>query len=183
MEEIWKEVPGYEGLYEVSDKGQVRSLNYSRTGQTKVLKPSKNPRGYHYVNLCKDGRQKSSTVHRLVAQAFIPNPMVLPMVNHKNEDKTDNRVDNLEWCDHRYNINYGTRNERVAKTMSKPVLQFDKSGNFVKEWPSVSEVERQTGWFNTCISACCLGKRKTAYGFVWRHSESVPSRTVQDTLF
>lgn len=149
----------------------------------KSSSPARTPRGYHYVSLYKDGRQKSSTVHRLVAKAFVPNPMDLPMVNHKNEDKTDNRADNLEFCTQSYNNNYGTRNERAAKANSKPVLQYDKSGNLVKEWPSVSEVERQTGWFNTCISACCLGKRKSAYGFVWRYSESIPSRTVQDTLF
>lgn len=201
MEEIWKEVVGYEGLYEVSNQGAVRSLSYHLTRQTKVLKLCKDHNGYLQVNLCKDGRQKSFTVHRLVARAFLPNPGNLPEVNHKNEDKISNFVfvsedgtvvpekSNLEWCTQSYNNNYGTRIERVAKVQlndpikSKPVLQYDLSGNLVKKWPSAHEAQRQTGWRHSNISACCLGKLKTAYRHVWRFVDDVFSETVQDTLF
>lgn len=171
MEEVWKFVEGFEGKYEVSSFGNVRSLDFHHTGQTKNLKPAKNSCGYHLVDLHKDGQKKTFTVHRLVAQAFVPNPGNLSEVNHKNEDKSDNRSTNLEWCDAKYNSNYGTRNERVAKAKSKPVLQYDKSGNFVREWPSTQEVERQNGWDHAHISDCCLGKYKTAYGYVWRYKE------------
>lgn len=181
MEEIWKDVVGYEGLYEVSSLGQVRSLCYLHTGQTKVLKPAKYRRGYLRVVLCKNGKRKPSLVHRLVAEAFIPNPSNLPQVNHKDEVKTNNLVfldengivvpekSNLEWCDCHYNNNFGTRNERAAKALSRPVLQYDKFGNLVKKWPSVAEVSRRFGWAHQNISKCCLGKRKSAYGFVWRY--------------
>lgn len=183
MEEIWREVPGYEGLYEVSNRGVVRSLNYLHTGRKRVLRLMKDNYGYLVVHLCKDGQTKTLKVHRIVAQAFIANPLNLPDVNHINEDKTDNRANNLEFCTAQYNNNFGTHNARIAKTLSKTVLQYDKSGNFVQEWPSVIEVQRRIGWLPSCISQCCHGKRKSAYGFVWSYSESVPSRTVQDVLF
>ena len=189
MEEIWKEVPGYEGLYEVSNLGRVRSLCYNHTGQTKVLKPHKNSKGYLLAHLCKEGKKKFFIVHRLVAQAFLPNPDNLPEVNHRNEDKTDNRVDNIEFCTAKYNMNFGTRNKRAAKArlnhpaLSKPVLQYDKSGIFVKEWPSTMEVERQIGWDQGHISDCCLGKRQSAYRYIWRFVDDVFPATVQDVLF
>lgn len=174
MSEIWKTVDGFEGRYEVSSFGNVRSLNYHREGRTRILKPGKDHNGYQVVHLCKDGHTKHFQVHRLVAEAFIPNPGNLPQVNHKNEDKTDNQVNNLEWCSPAYNNNYGTRNERATKTQlndpikSKPVIQYDKAGVLVKKWPSAMEVERQNGWDQSHISSCCLGKLKTSYGFVWR---------------
>lgn len=160
MIEEWRDVPGYEGLYEVSDQGRVR-----RNG--KILKPQTERWGYLHVFLSKNGIQKWGKVHRLVASAFLPNPQNLPQVNHKDEDKTNNAVSNLEWCDGKYNANYGTRNERV----SKPVLQFDRDGNFIREWPSASKVEEETGIYQQNISRCCLGRYgfKTAGGFVWRY--------------
>ena len=167
----------------------MRSLNYHRTGQAQVLKSRKDHIGYLNVVLCKDGQMKYFKVHRLVAQAFVPNPLNFPEVNHRNEDKGDNRATNLEWCDHRYNQNYGTRNERIAKAnlnhpaISKPVLQYDLSGNLVQEWPSAMEVYRQTGWDRGYISNCCLGKLKTAYHHVWRFVDDVLPITVETTLF
>ena len=110
MEE-WKEVPDYEGLYEVSNTGNVRSLI-----KNKIIKGFINRCGYKLVGLSKNGISKWFQVHRLVAQVFIPNPDNLPMVNHKDEDKNNNRVENLEWCDAKYNINYGTRLDKVKKT-------------------------------------------------------------------
>lgn len=175
VEEVWRPVAGYNGRYEVSDLGNVKSMDYNHTGQTRVLSECDDGSGYRLVCLCKDGRQKSCKVHRLVAEAFIPNPGNLPQVNHKNEDKTDNRAENLEWCSQSYNINYGTANERAGKAkvnhpgLSRTVFQFDLQGHLVREWPSLHEVRRQTGWNCANISACCLGKCKTAYHHFWKY--------------
>ena len=114
--EIWKDVVYFEGLYQVSNLGRVKSLNYSRTGREKVLKPSKT-NGYLQVYLYKEGKSKRFSIHRLVAFAFIPNPNNLPIVNHKDEDKSNNCVDNLEWCTVAYNNNYGTKNQRQAESL------------------------------------------------------------------
>ena len=116
MNEIWKDIPGYEGKYEVSNLGNVRSLNYNRSGEPKLLKQG-NVNGYKVVILYKDGKKKTCNVHRLVAMTFIPNPDNLPIVNHKDEDKSNNNVNNLEWCTYKYNNTYGTARERAGKKM------------------------------------------------------------------
>ena len=124
MSEEWRPIEGYEGLYEVSSYGRVRSLDrYVKTcyeayklHKGKILSPAKDKNGYLKVHLCCNGKHNIIRVHRLVCKAFIPNPDNLPEVNHKDEDKTNNSVDNLEWCDHSYNISYGTRTERQKKT-------------------------------------------------------------------
>ena len=119
IEEIWRPVVGYEGLYEVSNIGRVRSLDrfYYRLHKGKVLSPTKDRYGYLTVTLNCNGKSKTIKIHRLVAQAFLPNPDNLPQVNHKDEDKTNNNVDNLEWCTAKYNVNFGTRQERYRNTM------------------------------------------------------------------
>lgn len=152
--EEFRDVPGYEGMYEVSNFGRVR-----RNG--KILKPFNNY-GYLRVDLFKNGIVRKFLIHRLVAQAFIPNPKNLPQVNHKDEDKTNNCVENLEWCDAKYNINY---------SKAKPVLQFDREGNFIKEWPSALKVEEELGIYHSNISNCCLGRYglKTTGGFIWKY--------------
>ena len=198
MEEIWKDVEGFEGFYEVSNQGAVRSLLNSRGNpriELKILKPTKSKAqgGYLTVQLCKDGKKLRRSVHRIVAEAFIPNILGLSEVNHINENTWDNRVENLEWISHRDNCNYGTRNMRVSNwrrgrfvndpSTSKPVLQLDLSENLVKEWPSLMEVHRQTGWSSGNISMVCNGRHKTAYGFVWRYSDDAFLATVQGTLF
>ena len=156
--EEFRDIPGYEGVYEVSNLGRVR-----RNG--KILKPIKDKDGYLRVNLCKNGiRRTSSLIHRLVALAFLHNPDNKPQINHKDEDKTNNAVDNLEWCDAKYNMNYGTRNEKI----SKPVLQYDLLGNFIREWPSMIKVEEELGIDQGNISHCCIGNRKSAGGFIWK---------------
>ena len=127
MIEEWRPVVGYEGLYEVSNTGQVRSLDrYIKNGHSsyrlhkgKVISLLKGEYGYIQVNLYYNGKNYKKYVHRLVAQAFIPNPDNLPQINHKDEDKTNNRVDNLEWCTAKYNINYGTRKDKVRETAIK----------------------------------------------------------------
>ena len=172
MEEIYRDIKDYEGLYQVSNFGNVMSLNYRKTGRAELLKTYKNKKGYLLICLSKNKKQKTFQIHRLVAEAFIPNLENLPQVNHKDEDKTNNSVDNLEWCTNEYNHKYGTRNERIAKTLtngkqSKPVLQFSKTGEFIKEWESSMEIQRQLGYCNSFIGKCCKGKYESAYGFRW----------------
>lgn len=133
--------------------------------------------GYLYIDLCKDGKRKHFNIHRLVAQEFIPNPNNLPQVNHKNEIKTDNRACNLEWVSAKDNSNWGTHNEKIAKAntngkLSKPVLQYDKSGVLIKEWVSSHQVERELGIWQSSIVQCCKGKLKSTGGFIWKYAES-----------
>ena len=164
--EVWKDIKGYEGHYQVSDKGRVKSVKF---GKERILKPVRDTKGYLAVQLCKNGEIKRCFVHRLVAQTFIQNPNNLPHINHKDEDKTNNSVQNLEWCDSKYNNNYGTHNQRVAEKRSKPVLQYTLDCEFVKEWKSQSDVERNLGYSQRNISACCRGKYKSLYGYVWKY--------------
>lgn len=155
--------------YMVSSDGKVWSLKY---GKMKELKPW-TVRGYLYVALCNNGQQVFKRVHRLVAQAFIDNPDKLPQVNHKDEVKTNNCVENLEWCTAEYNSNWATHNERVAKAhinhkaFSVPVVCVETG----VVYPSAHEAERQTDIKWQSISACCNGKRKTAGGFHWQKVE------------
>ena len=175
---MWRDIKNYEGLYQVSDKGEVRSLNYKKTGKVQILKPAKNNCGYLLVTLSKNGKRKGFLIHRLVAEAFIPNPDNLSQVNHKDEIKTNNNYLNLEWCTASYNNSYGTRIERVSEKrtgvfntkISKPVKQFDLRGNFIQEFPSIMEVERKFGYNNSHISSACNGKRQTANGYRWSYA-------------
>ena len=163
--------------YQVSNFGQILSLNYHRSGRAKLMNPWKDKDGYLKIGLRKDGKQKHFYVHRLVVETFIPNPNNLPEVNHKDEDKTNNFVGtpendykdgNLEWCTREYNTNYGTRNERSAKTKSKPVLQFTLDGILVKEWPSTKECGRN-GFHSSAVSRCCNGKQPHYKGYIWQY--------------
>ena len=162
MNETWKDVAGYEGQYQVSDLGHVRSLCYKKA---RILKPRLNHSGHLTVRLWQSGKGRNVYIHRLVAEAFIPNPSNFPVINHKDENPANNAVNNLEWCTVKYNNNYGT----CKAKRSKAVLQYDKSGNLVSEWPSVLEVQRQTGFVQSSISRCCLGKHKSAYGYIWKY--------------
>ena len=161
--EVWKNIEGYEKLYQISNFGRVKSLNYNRTGKEKILKPSKDKDGYLHVGLCKNGKAKFFRVHRLVCSAFLENPENLPQVNHKDENKENNHVDNLEWVSPKENINYGTRNEK----MSKPIIQYTKEGVFIREWVSTITASKQLKIHH--ISECCKGKRKTCGGFLWKY--------------
>jgi len=171
--EVWKVIKGYEGLYQVSDLGRVKSLKF---GKERILAGVKDKDGYLRVGLCYGGKERMFFVHRLVAEAFIPNPDNLPQVNHRDECKTNNIVTNLEYCDANYNTNYGTRNERAAKarinhpTKSKSVYQYTPDGSLVGLYPSVSEAKRRTGYDQAYVSACCRGEHKTAYGYLWSYT-------------
>ena len=169
--EVWKDILGYEGLYKISDKGRVKSIGYKKE---RILKPGRDKYGYLLVSLCKNHKIKYCHIHRLVALTFILNPNNLPQVNHKDEDKTNNRVENLEFCDRKYNCNYGTRIQRINEKntngkLSKPVIQYTKTGEFIKKWKSTKDVERNLGYACGHISNCCNGKYKSAYGYVWRY--------------
>ena len=169
MKEIYRDIKGYEGLYQVSNLGNVKSLNYNNTNKEKVLQLCAHEKGYLYVGLYKNGKRKSYIVHRLVAETFLNNPDNLPEINHKDENKTNNCVDNLEWCTTKYNINYGIHNEKMAKKLSKPINQYDLQGNFIKSWNSATEINKVLGFDNTNISKCCRDIYKTAYGYKWRY--------------
>lgn len=166
--EVWQTIEGYEN-YQVSNLGRVKSLNYNRTGKEQILKPVKRKNKYLSVNLCKNGKIKNLLVHRLVAQAFLPNPKNMPDINHKDENKQMNIVSNLEWCTRKQNINYGTHNERVAKTLSIPIVQLTKNGEYIATYQGAMQVEKDLGFNNSNISSCCNGKRKTANGYKWQY--------------
>lgn len=166
MIEEWRPVVGYEGLYEVSSLGNVFSVERIDSAGRKrggfQLKQKTDRYGYKCVNLSKDGTTKSTTVHRLVAEAFIPNPDKKPEVNHKNEDKQDNSVKNLEWVTSKENQNHATLPERRSKAKSKVVLQIDsKTGAIIAKYSSSVDAKKQTGISATHIRNCCSGQRKT----------------------
>ena len=169
MVELWKEIDGYAGRYEVSNLGRIRSINYNNSGLPRIMKPEVTSKGYLAVGLSKNGKRKGYRVSRLVASAFVPNENGLPEVNHKDEDKTNNRADNLEWCDRAYNNKYGTRISRTAEANRKPVLQYTKDGELLARWEGAKEAERVLGISDGCIWLCCNRKRKTAGGYVWRY--------------
>ena len=162
MSEVWRDIEGYEGLYQVSDQGRVKSFKWNKE---RFLKPSMDKDGYLLVTLCAGGKPKTLKVHRLVCEAFHENPDNKPQVNHINEDKTDNRACNLEWCTCKQNVNHGSRNERV----SKPVGQYSLDGKLIKLWPSTMEAERQAGFNHGNISQVANGKYKQAYGCIWKY--------------
>lgn len=166
--EEWRDIQGYEGYYQVSNLGRVRSLWF---GKVRILKQGINQKGYKRVYFNKDKKKKVYFVHRLVAEAFIHNPNNYPCVNHIDENPSNNNVDNLEWCTQQYNVNYGTGIKRMVEKITKPVLQFTKDGEFVNEYPSIIEAYRQTCITYSCISICCRCKAKSAGGFIWKFKE------------
>lgn len=169
-EEIWKPISDYEGLYEVSNLGRVKSLNYRHTGKEKILSPVKGVSGYLRVNLYKGGKCKEYYIHRLVLMTFNP---VVDMdrleINHLDEDKTSNVLENLEWCDRSYNINYGTHNARVAEKQYIPVVQLSIEGRYIRSWKGTNDAEREEGFNHGNINSCCRGRLKTHGGYKWQY--------------
>lgn len=153
--EEWRPVKGFEN-YMVSSLGQVKSLNYNKTGKEQILKPAKN-KGYLRVILCKDKKKKHFFVHRLVAEAFIPNPDGKPFINHRDEIRDHNWLENLEWCDNKYNSNYGHCREKISKALinnpkkSTPIKCLDLETNKETIYPSIHEAARQMNILNGSI--------------------------------
>ena len=184
MEEQWKDIIGYEGLYQISNLGRVKSLKY---GKERILKPYENQDGYLEVNLYNDDKKRNHIkIHRLVANAFIPNKDISKTeINHKDENKGNNIWTNLEWTDHITNIQYGTRTERSSvnrinnANISKQVAQYSLDGNFIRSFPSTKEIQRQLGFANQYIGQCCLGKRKQAYNYIWKYTEENNEEPIQ----
>ena len=172
MEEIWKDIAGFEGLYQVSNLGNVRSLRKSWASNGEkfhIMRPSIN-RGYAYLSLRDlNGGDTSFPVHRLVALAFIPNPEGFKCVNHKDENKLNNNVDNLEWCTLAYNFNYGTARARQGISYGKPVEQLTVDGLVIASYCSAEVASKLTGMDSSSIHKCCRGKRQSAGGYCWRY--------------
>ena len=162
-DEVWKDIPKYEDDYMISSLGRV----YSKI-TNKILKTFLS-NGYLKVTLYKDGRQKHFFVHRLLALTFIPNPTNLPHINHKDENKQNNSINNLEWCSAYYNNNYGTRSSKAIKNTKKPIIQLTIDGAFIREWDSARDAERELGISYGKICSVCKGNRKTTHNFKWRY--------------
>ena len=187
MEEIWKDVVGYEGLYQVSNMGRVRSL----TRKVKIQNTNKNrifrgsikagcyelKNGYHVVSLYKNGKSKRFFTHRLVAVAFLENPLNLPQVNHKDENKKNNSVDNLEWCNAKYNTNYGNCIEKRIAPQRVKVSQFSMDGKYIKTYESMAYIERKLGFNHSAICMCCKGETHSAYGYKWKYAKDYGNPT------
>ena len=175
ISEVWRDVLGYEGLYQVSNLGRVKSLS-RKAGyvflREKIMKPTLGKNGYFSVILSFNMKTKRVYIHRLVAEAFVPNPNGYSYVNHKDECKTNNVSWNLEWCTHNYNLNYGTHNKRLSESKkdkhTKPILQLTTDGSVVKEWDSIKEAAKQNGLRPCNISAVLHGYQTTCGGFKWR---------------
>lgn len=176
--ENWRPVVGYESLYSVSDKGNVKSLPKSVTYSDgrirkygeKILRLQISKSGYAVINLTKDGYKRTKYVHRLVAETFIPNPEQLPEVNHIDEDKTNNCSSNLEWCDRAYNNHHSMITETLNEAKKVSVIQLTLDGTFIRRWDGVREAARGLGMkTHKHIRECCLGQAKSCYGFKWQY--------------
>ena len=166
--EIWKDIPGYENVFEISSFGRVRSNTRNGT-LGGILKGTYTNLGYHRYLLSKNGIKKSFFAHRLVAIVYISNPQNRPFVNHKDENPSNNHFCNLEWCDAKYNTNYGNGIKRRSKSRYKKIYQFDESGNLLKIWNSGTEASQIMGYSHSRICDAANGKRKTAYGYKWMY--------------
>lgn len=170
MKEIWKDIEEYEGKYQVSNLGRVKSLLFINGNiikkREKILKELGENK-YLHVTLWKNHKGKNYSVHQLVAKAFIENPNNYKEINHKDENIRNNKADNLEWCDHKYNINYGTRTKKVKEKMQVSVVQYDLNGNFIKEWDCMNDAIRF--YNNKHIVDVCKGKRISANNYIWKY--------------
>lgn len=184
--EVWKDIPSYEGLYQISNLGRVKSLKrkvYAGRGKMRwqyerILSDKKtNGNGYKVVNLRKNGKGTNKYIHRLVAETFIENTNNYKCINHKDENKNNNRAENLEWCTYKYNNRYNDKHIKTGKklinnkSISKRILQLDENDNIIKEYPSIAEASRTFGVSNQVINDCLKGKQKHSAGYKWKYAE------------
>lgn len=183
MIEEWKAIKGYEDYY-ISNLGRIKSINSynNKDREEKTLIPTDNGNGYKLIRLCKKGKKQNKYIHRLVAEAFIPNPLNYKEVNHIDNNKANNNVNNLEWCTRSYNVKYSYRKGKHIPTknmlgrkganhpISKPIMQYDLNGNLIREYESANLASQITGICYGSIKKCRNRKVKTAGGFIWRYS-------------
>ena len=177
MKEIWKDIEGYEGYYEVSNLGGANSFDRTvkrRDGinikiKGRAMKLIINNKGYCETSLCKLCISTNKRLHRLVAEAFIPNQENKPCVNHKDGNKSNNNVDNLEWCTHKENMKHAWDTGLIPSHRKSPVSQYDKQGNFLKNYRTIAEAAKRNNTLSTYISRCCVGKLHSAGGYLWEY--------------
>jgi len=178
--EEWKDIDGYTGLYQISTFGRIKSFRQSsrcKSNNGYIMNPGKDNIGYATCILNNNGIRKAYKVHRLVALTFIPNPYNYTDVNHKDENKLNNRIDNLEWMSHKDNMNYGTLRERmkiysIKNNKKRKVLQYSLDNQLISEWNSIAEASKFLNLNNGCagnIVNCCKGRCKNAYGYIWKY--------------
>ena len=177
----WKDIPGYEGLYQASTDGRIKSLarfnpNSGRVGmfyKQKELKPSLDRYGYLQVRLCKNGKYKTFKVHRLIALTYIPNLYKLPCINHKDEDKQNNHINNLEWCSIKYNNNYNNRQIKISTKRKKKILQINPVNNqIINIFDSIAEAN-SIGYYKEYVIKCCKHRKLLYKGFKWEYYETI----------
>lgn len=197
MDEVWKPIQGLEGLYEISNLGRVKSLNYRNHGYSRVLVPKENNKGYLWVELWKDGKRHCLQIHRLVGMHFIPNNNPnRTVINHIDENPKNNIVTNLEWCtiaenNLAYRLNHGWietektivhrayRNKTTNYIRKNKdhrgikIVQLSLGGEFIETHDDIAAIARKKHYHNTSIYECCIGKRKTAYGYKWQFANQV----------
>lgn len=174
MKEIWKNIKNYEGLYQISNFGNVKSLHKI---PNIILKTYKDKKGYLYVILSKNCKSKIARIHRLVAQTFISNPQNKPQVNHIDGIKSNNIVPNLEWCTnsenqkHAFKLglqnNHGNNNSRCVK-----INQYDLQHKFIKQWNSIFDITNELHIDRSCIWKCCTKKTNTSHGYIWEYADN-----------
>ena len=168
MEE-WRDIEGYEGLYQVSNLGRVKSLRNNKTRKEKILKVKKNTTGYLYFSLYKNNVGKNYLLHRLVAEAFLENPNNYPCINHKDENKEKNNVNNLEWCTYLYNSNYGTRTERIVKSRLISIYCLETN----KYYNSIKQASEELNLDSSKIVKVLKGRQKQTKGYTFRYANKV----------
>lgn len=166
MEEKWQTIIGYEN-YQISNLGRVKS---AKRGTIRKLQTDKN--GYKFIVLRKNNKHKLLLIHRLVATAFLPNPHNYLFINHLDENKSNNSVENLQWCSFSYNINYGTRNQRIAESKYKPVIKYSVNGEYLTEYKSIKHAADENGIKRSVISGCCRNIYKTGGGYKWGYKKT-----------
>lgn len=166
MDEIWEKIELCEKNYYISNMGKIKSNN-------KILKTHKSTGGYLYISVWKNKKVKHVKLHRLVAQAFIPNPENKPFVNHIDGNKLNNCVDNLEWVTNKENISHAYKNGLMNKNKRKNIKinQYDLDGNFIKSWYGFKDIEKNFKVSRSTIRFCCLNKIKTSKGYIWRYAD------------